>query len=926
MKYSTFLTTVFALFTSFLFAQTGTIAGKIIDKSNAEGLIGAAIQIEKTTQGVVTDVEGNFSLELAPGDYVLLVSFVSYETVKIAATVKAKEVTTVSCALEEAKAILEMVVITAKPERSTSVAVMLERKKAVGVSDGISADLIKRTPDRTTSDVLKRITGASIQEGKFAIIRGMNDRYNTGYLDGALLPSTEADRKAFAFDVVPANLLDNLTIMKAGTADVSGDFGGGIIKINTKAVPEQFTQTVTIGGQMHSLTTFNDFLQFKRYSGESFNLLSNARKLPDFTEGSLKLASTFPSAADKDRLGKISQNFNNDWSNETVTAAPNARFAYSLGFPVKLANNNKLGVILALNYANTRRVSEGVVNTYDGAGLVSNFNDRASLQNISTGGIFNVNFVGAKTQINFRNLLNANTDNNVISRTGTGDFSDERTVQNKSNIINYNRLYNSILSFKQVFGNNALTLNAGVSYSNVLREIPDYRIVNYTKTPVFPKFGLALGDFFNTSTGRFASKLNENLVSGNLDLSKQFNAGNVRTDVKIGYYYQTRNRTFAGRSFVYGGKPAEPTNDPADDLGQSNIGATKLYLVEKTSDDLGYYEGKSNLNAYFASVDQRYWEKLRIVYGVRYEDMDIKVDNQKLNTKISEIKQGSLLPSVNATYSVSEKTNLRASYFGSVNRPEFRELAPFAFFVFDKNAELKGNKNLQVATLNNFDVRYEFFPSGGQLISVGGFYKTIKNPIELSIDISQPFTTFTYENEKSAQIYGLEFEIKKTLDFIGAAKVWQNLALFSNLSLIQSKLTFDPGSQAKQDRQLQGQSPYIVNAGIQYDNSENGWSASAVVNRVGRRIAYVGVDPKFGDTRQDIYEAPRTVLDLQVGKTYRNMNFKLTIGDLLRNDLRYYQDADQNGKFTTSTAANADKEMFLYNNGFTAAVTFGYNF
>lgn len=926
MKNSFTLTAIFALFSSFIFAQTGTIAGKIIDKSNAEGLIGAAVQIEKTTQGVVTDVEGNFSLEVAPGDYVLVVSFISYETAKIAVNVKAKEVTSVSCALAEAKAILDMVIITAKPERSTSVAVMLERKKAAGVSDGISADLIKRTPDRTTSDVLKRITGASIQEGKFAIIRGMNDRYNTGYLDGALLPSTEADRKAFAFDVVPANLLDNLTILKAGTADVSGDFGGGVIKINTKAIPEQFTQNITIGAQMHSLTTFNDFLQFKRYGGEALNLLSDKRTIPDFTEGSLKLSSTFASAEDKARLGKISQNFNNDWSNQTVNAAPNARFAYSLGFPVKLANNNKLGVILALNYANTRRISEGVVNTFDGSGQVSGYNDKASLQNISTGGIFNVNFVGAKTQINFRNLLNANTDNNVVSRTGTSDFSDERTVQNKSNIINYNRLYNSILSFKHVFGDNQLTLNAAASYSNVLREVPDYRIVNYTKTPSSDRYGLALGDFFNSSTGRFASKLNENLVSGNVDVSKQFNTGNIRTEVKLGYYYQTRNRTFFGRSFVYGGKPAEPTGNPADDLGQANIGASKLYLVEKTSDDLNYYEGTSNLNAYFASIDQKYWEKLRVVYGVRYEDMDIKVDNQKLNTSISDIKQGTLLPSVNATYSLSEKTNVRASYFSSVNRPEFRELAPFAFFVFDKNAEIKGNKDLQVATLNNFDVRYEFFPSGGQLISIGGFYKTIKNPIEMSIDITQPFTTFTYKNEESAKIYGLEFEIKKTLDFVGAARIWQNLSVFSNLSLIKSELTFGAGSQAKQDRPLQGQSPYIVNAGIQYDNAEKGWSASAVVNRVGRRIAYVGVDPKFADTRQDIYEAPRTVVDLQVAKTIRNMNFKLTIGDLLRNDLIYYQDADQNGKFNKSTSANPDRQMFLYNNGFTAAATFGYTF
>jgi TonB-dependent receptor len=926
MKNRVLFTAVFALFATFLFAQTGTVSGKIIDKSNAEGLIGAAVQIDKTTQGVVTDIEGNFSLTLAPGDYVLVVSFISYETAKIAVKVKANEVTSVSYAMEEQKGILQEVVITAAPERSTSVAVMLERKKAVGVSDGISADLIKRTPDRTTGDVLKRITGASIQDGKFAIIRGMNDRYNTGYLDGALLPSTESDRKAFAFDVVPANLLDNLTILKAGTADVSGDFGGGIIRINTKAVPEKFTQTITIGAQMHSLTTFNDFLQFKRYGGESFNILNSKRDIPVFNEGDLKIRGTFASAAEKERLGKVSQGFNNDWSNETVNAAPNARFAYSLGFPIKLADNKKIGVILALTYSNTRRVSEGVINTFDGSGQVTNFNDKASLQNTTTGGIFNVNYVGAKTQINFRNLLNANTDNNVVSRTGTGNINDQLTVQNKSNIINYNRLYNSILSFKQVFGDNALTLNASVSYSNVLREVPDYRIVNYTKTPDFQNYRLALGDFFNTSTGRFASKLDENLLGGNIDVSKQFNTGNVRTDVKLGYSYQTRRRTFYGRSFVYGGGIGDGTLKPEDDLGQSNIGATKLYLVEKSADDLAYYQGNSNLNAYFLSVDQKYFEKLRVVYGVRYEDMNIKVDNQKINTKIAEIKQGIALPSVNATYSLSEKKNLRASYFSSVNRPEFRELAPFAFFVFDKNAEIKGNKNLQIATLNNFDVRYEFFPTGGQLISIGGFYKSINNPIELSIDITQPFTTFTFENEQSAKIYGLEFEIKKTLEFIGAAKVWSNLSLFSNLSLIKSQLTFREGSLAKQDRPLQGQSPYIVNAGLQYENAENGWSASAVVNRVGRRIAYVGVDPKNGDTRQDIFEAPRTVVDLQVGKTIKNMNFKLTIGDLLRNDLVYYQDADQNGKFTKSTAANADRQMFLYNNGFTATVSLGYNF
>jgi outer membrane receptor protein involved in Fe transport len=366
--------------------------------------------------------------------------------------------------------------------------------------------------------------------------------------------------------------------------------------------------------------------------------------------------------------------------------------------------------------------------------------------------------------------------------------------------------------------------------------------------------------------------------------------------------------------------------DPSVDLSSKNIGATKLYLVEKTNNDLAYYKGKSDLTAYYVAIDQKFQEKLRAVYGVRYEDANIKVSNQKIGGDIANLKKGSFLPSINMCYYLSEKINIRADYFASVNRPEFRELAPFAFYVFDKNAEIKGNKDLKIATLNNYDVRFELFPSGNQLISVGGFYKTIKDPVEFSIDLSQPFTTFTYQNEKSATIYGLEFEVRKGLDFMGSAKIFGDMSVFSNLSLVKSQLSFGAESKAKADRQLQGQSPYIINAGLQYENKDNGWFASVIGNRVGRRIAYVGVDAKYAPFRTDIYEAPRTVIDFQVGKNIKKMNVKLTVGDILRNDLVFYQDTDNSGKFEKSTAKNGDRQMFLYNNGFTAALSFNYTF
>lgn len=901
----------------------GKIAGKIIDSAMGEGLIGATVQIEGGGGGAVTDLDGKFLLSLAPGVYTLIFSYTGYQSQKMEVEVKPDEVTYVNFVMKESENALTEVVITYTIEKSSALALLTERKNAAAVSDGVSADLIRRTPDRTTSDVLKRVTGASIQEGKFAIIRGMNDRYNAGYLDGALLPSTESDRKAFAFDVVPASLLDNLQIIKAGTPDLVGDFGGGIIKINTKAVPEEMVQNLTIGAQTHSLTTFKGFTQFKRYSGENFNLLSSQRDIPAFADGALKAASAFPNAEEKSNFARISQQFNNDWSNHAISAQLNPRIAYSLGFPIQISETKKLGVILALNYANTRRFSAGQVNTFDGSGQVAAFKDEAYLQNISSGGIFNVSYVGAKTQISLRNLLNANTDNNTYLRTGIGSVNDALEVDNKANLVNYNRLYNGIASWKQIVGNNLFELNASVNYANVRRRVPDYRIVNYTRTPDFEEFRLNLGDYFNSSTGRFASDLNENLYGGNVELAKQFNGRKVKTELKAGGFYQHRKRSFNGRSFVYNGSASAATLDPATDLGSQNINATHLYLIEKTADDVDFYDGKSQVKAVYGMADQRFFEKLRAVYGVRYEDAGIRVTNFKTVDDVANIQEGVLLPSVNLAYSVSPKINLRAAYYASVNRPEFRELAPFAFFAFEKNAQIKGNKDLKIAQLNNYDLRLEFYPSGSQVISAGAFYKTITNPVEFNIDITQPFTTFTYANEQAATIYGLEFEVRKNLDFIGDRQIFQDISFFSNLALIKSTLDFAPGTQAKTDRPLQGQSPYVVNAGLQYESVENGWFGSIVLNRVGRRIAYVGVDPKFGDTRQDIFEAPRTVVDVQVGKNLGNLNLKFTVGDLLHRDQIFYQDTDSDGQFS---ATKGDRTMFRYTNGLTASLTVGYAF
>lgn len=918
------ITVILLVFTCSLFAQSksGFLSGKIIEKLSGDPIIGSVVRTQDDKFGTTSDMDGKYSLKLPEGKHQIIINFISYADQKIEVEIKEGKVVNLDVALEEASVAMDEVVVTYTIQRSSSVAQLIERKNASVVSDGISSEQIKKTPDRTASEALRRVTGASIQEGKFAIIRGMNDRYNSGYLDGAILPSTESDRKAFAFDIIPTNLIDKLQIIKAGTPDIAGDFGGGIIKINTKSIPEKLSQQLLIGGQIHSLTTFKSFNSYTKYSGENWNILNSKRNLPALDENAMKAGGLFPTASEKAQLASNSRLFNLDWTGKDAQAKPNTRFAYSIGCPLYINSNSKMGLVAAINYSNSKKFTASDVASFDGSGQIADLHDNSFAQNISTGGLVNLNFSTNKTQISLNNLMNINTDFSSIQRTGIGNLIDYVEVKNFVNLVSYNKLANSILNIKQIVGNNLFTVEGSVGYGIIQRKIPTYKIASYTKGTENYTYGLALGDFFNNSSGLFSSGLTENLWSENLDFSKKFKNGNVTTELKMGVGMQGRKRSFESRNFVYHGAPGDLNYNLEHDLGKNAISAQSIYLLEKTSDDLAYYNGDQKIYSAYVCSDQRFSEKIRMVYGLRVEKSDIRVSNEKVNMNFSEINRTDILPSLNMTYTLNPNVNLRAAYFSSLNRPEFRELAPFAFYAFDKNAEIKGNKDLKLANLRNYEIRYEWFPSGSQVISAGMFYKNIQNPIELSIDITQPFTTFTFSNEKSATIYGFEFEVRKNLDFLGPQNLFKEFGIFTNLAIIRSGLKFGEGNKSLQDRPLQGQSPYVINCGLQYDSERTGWSAGITLNRIGRRIAFVGVDPKFGMTRQDIYEAPRSILDFQIGKNIGKFNLKCTFGDVLKKDFVFYQDADLNGKYNAST----DRRIFRSLSGSSASLNVSYTF
>lgn len=938
-----FLIILSVLLPGYLLAD-GSISGKILDAKTGEVLPGAIAMIEGTTIGVTADFDGNFKISnLKAGTYVLVAKYVSYNSKTISnVVVDNNKSISVDITLHSAEQNLKEVEITAEANRETMTALLIQQKNNVSVSDGVSAEVIKRTPDRSSSDVLKRISGATIQENKFAIIRGMNDRYNAAYLNGLPLPSSESDRKAFAFDIFPSAVLENMVITKTANPELLGDFGGGLISINTKETPDSKQFNIALSAGANSTTLHQAFKSYQGGKTDFIGIDDGTRNLPK----NLPSASDYKAINSSDPLkANYSQQFNGNLSLNQQASAPNFGLQTSFGNTIKVLNKD-FGMVLALTYNNSSRYSECFREGYGNNNeKLYEFTDKAYINNTLAGIMANFTLkLDARNKISFKNLYSINADNSTTLRSGKAGLSDE-PYQNTSSYnfyYNSNRLFTNQLEGSHIIGSNLkskyrATWNIGLS--NVNRTVPDYRTISYGQasdnTDAAYNTGIAGSGPNPRNNGRFFSSLGEQLYTAKYDIGRQSDfSEKFKNIVKIGAFHQYRTRNFDGRKFGYINNAKGNTKDSLNTLaiGQifqsQNIGSNKFILEEITNAN-DAYTAHSVLNAAFLMFDTRMGEKLRFVYGLRAENYTQKINSGLVNINTSQLD---LLPSLNFTYSLSEKTNLRFAATKTLNRPEFRELAPFGFFDFSTQSVYIGNDALQRSTIHNYDVRYEYYPSANELVSVSLFHKNIYNPIELGFSAVSggDSRTFTYYNAQAASNQGIEFEFRKNFDFLGAligSNFCKNVVLFANAALIKSEVNYKVGttSTTGKKRALQGQSPYIINGGVQYDCKENGWAFGALINRVGARIVYAG-----NINTPDIYENPRTVIDFQVGKTYKKFDFRLTVGDVLHQNLTYYEDRNKNQKLDgedgSSNPQLRDNVIFNYKNGTSATLRIAYRF
>ena len=918
----------YSVFFFFLFAiiqahsQTSGIKGLVLEDKTGQPLPGATVTIKELNKSRVTDSDGSFTFsKVEPGIYELKITALTFREKVVTEVVVVKdEINTLTISLEEKNNQLDEVVIkTTKAKVESVKSLLTQQKNSANVSDGISAETIRRTPDKNTSDVLKRISGASIQDNRFVIIRGLNDRYNAALLNGAPLPSSESDRKAFSFDIFPSNMLDNLIITKTASPDLPGDFAGGVVQINTKSVPEKDFQSISIGSGYNTITTFKEQ---KTYKGGNTDWLG-------FDDGTRQIPSTIPSTEVFGTLtyqerATIAKSFQSDWAINTSKFAPNTSFQYSIGRHYEFGEK-VFGVMFSASHNITNSFNNRELNDYENPDptepslLVTKYNDKRYSQQVLTGTLANFSLkLNSNNTITFKNILSINSNDLVIERYGQRDLTDVRTTKADVRWFTSNRIYSGQLNGDHYFSQSKIKINWTGFYSNIKREIPNLRRNIYTiedPNSTDPNATIPYAVIANNNGGpdygggMFFAETNESIHGGKLDLTKKITVGeDFINDFKIGGFTQIRDRDFSARQLQYntlnlGGTfdtnlltlPNETIFNVAN-MGQISPGVNGFTLFDFTKFTDSYTAG-SELKAGYVMFDSRY-KKFRLVWGVRVEDFHQTLDARTSETEYVNVdtKKTDILPSVNLIFSINKKQNFRLSFSKTINRPEYRELAPFAFYDFETGFLTQGNPDLKRASINNFDLRYEIYPGKGQLFSVSWFLKEFTDPIELIQQVNNK--TVTYENAISAKSSGVELEFRTLLSTIfnsKSATIFDDLTLFSNIAVIRSSVDVSNANNAnpENNRPLQGQSPYVFNAGLQYLNKDNGWIVSANINRVGNRIA-IG----SSEIEPAIWEKARTFLDFQIAKTfYKNkLELKLNVQNVLAQDLIFYQNKKaQNG-------------------------------
>jgi TonB-dependent receptor len=928
-------TTILSLICFMCFAQKAKVEGKVTDAKTGQPLTGVTVINKQNGKGTSTDVEGRYGISVDGASKVSLVFTYNGVTQQIDdIEIKDGIVTVQDVSLTQREKTEDAVIVRAPStaRKETAASLITFQKNTNTVASVISAEAIRRSPDRNTGEILKRTPGTSIQDGKFIIVRGLADRYNQAMLNGILLTSTEPDRKTFSFDLIPAQMIDNIIINKAFVPEYPGEWAGGLIQVNTKDIPAKNFFNIQLGTGFNTQTTGKDF--YKDGQGGKTDWLG----IDDGTRG---LPASYTTKSNFDTIGitdgniagkaLVGKQMRNSWAPAKITAPLNASVQLNGGFTGKFLGKKMCGSV-GISY-NKSYKNQTLLNRNNNLennnvfGTVSSFDDSKFIQETTVGGLASLSVqLNSLNKVSGKVLVNVNGNNAVLNRQGYDRNRGTDTLIKGADFT----FKQNIFFTTQLNGEHGITKDLKLKWYgafNILDGyVPDQKRLSYSRENISAAYEAIISNSLSQQSGsRVYQSLSDYIYTGGADAAYNFNAFGKKHTLKTGYMIQVKDRLYDAQLFaIY-----LPSKTP--DFSLKKLSPDQIFAPENfgngTDTKFGFdaiknknfrYMANTILNAGYVQFDNPIGNKLRAVWGLRVENYDQLIGSvKKYDPRHFNTNQTDFMPGVNLTYKLDNKTNIRVSASQTVIRPELRELASLSLYDFELNASVNGDPKLKRSKIINTDVRYELYPRAGEVLSVGGFYKNFTNPIEQFYN-EDGGGSFSFINPKSAYSYGVEIEFRKKLDAFSTLK---NFTFQSNISLIKSNVKDELKDL---NRPLQGQSNYVVNAGLLYDLEKYGLNATMLFNMIGRRIYLVGGSGAFSGS-PNVWELPRPLLDFQIAKKVlqKKGEIKLNVSDIINQKQVFYQNNSKDGNFDFDKKTDAYRFTRIY--GTTFSLTFNYS-
>ncbi len=884
-------------------AQTGSIRGKVIDGKTGEELIGTTVVITGTTTGTISDFDGNFSLDdLEPGTYSITVSYVSYDSqVFPDVVVRPGEVSLLNIQLNEAQLALEEVQVVARARRRTESAMQVLQRKSAVVLDGISSSQISKLGDSDAAAALRRVTGVNVEGGRYVYVRGLSDRYSQTTLNGAEIPGLDPNRNTVQMDLFPSNIIENMVIHKTFSPDLPGSFTGGHVDIITRDFPErrtfQFSTSTEYNPQVH---LNNNFLLYPGGKLDWLGFDDGTRAIPEAARGDIPAR-----YYDDARLTEITRSFNKIMEPERMRSFVDHSHSLSYGDQVKLFGK-ELGLEAGLSYSRKYHYSDnGQIGRYKLiamddpylAGQLTLQEDTRGSEEVLWGSILTLNYkLSHNHKIGLLLLHNQSGESSARYQQGEKS-SDESGLGYQTRSLQYlQRGFSSgQLRGEHVLpGLGNLKIDWFSSFTRSSQDEPDLRFFTNSYSISLGLYEVA-PSLYPVPT-RYYRNMEETNWDNKVHFQLPFDFFGRKSRLKFGGAFVYKERSFREQKFSFRENSNSYDNDIATYLADENMQSPdKIFVENSVSSNLkNSYDGNQSIAAAYVMVDMPVLAKLRMITGLRYEYTYMLTKSLLDTEEKGELDLADLLPSLNLTYSVSDRTNLRMAYNRTLARPSFREMAPFASFDFVGDFVYIGNASLKRTLVDNFDLRFETFLSSGEMISLSLFSKLFHDPIERSFNVRAANPELTVRNVDQARVNGLEAEIRKDLGFIPLLK---DFSIGTNLTLVRSEVSIDPGElEAKRElvpdfpatRVMYGQAPYVVNAFLSYANDSSGLSMNVVFNTTGKQLSYINAK-----NVPDVYQQPRRQLDVNLSKRFGRITLRLSAKNLLNDP--YWQSYHYNG-------------------------------